>query len=494
MNDTSGNLSFAQIKRHALEGQRQALLEEYQAVNAQLSRTLSDADCVRLRRQHCDLERQLFDLERQIEHIESLPMGGRIPPPGGASQSNSFRLPLRSPPPPCSFAGRIQELDRIGKVLLTNTEAEVTVALTGIGGVGKTALAKKLGRRNEAHFPGGVLWLDIGRLAERDVICRQLSLHLGYDIDQVPPSSEHLREALRRRGRLLAILDDVWKVDDGRWVIETLLPLDRAVLVTTRHEDIAHHLSHRVLKIKGLSVTDSLGLLSSFLGDIKSYETDAEEIATRLDGLPLALEIAARLCELGKEDLSELLLRLREGKRLIGLPGDESPSVKASLDLSYNQLDSESRRRFRALGTFAPAPAPFDLQALARLWRDKDRDVAEQYARVLVRLGLLEHEGSWHPSRSKGIPIYTQHGLLQDLARDYAEKYGEWAGLVKDHGYHYYGVVQLGAKNGGWRWLPQIVHAYRQYFFDLANSPNEREVALVVDFTEQLQRFLWSGD
>lgn len=66
MTNTPANASFNAIKRQALEDQRRALLEEYQAATAQLARTLSDVDRVRL-------ERQLRDLEQQIEKVEAAP-------------------------------------------------------------------------------------------------------------------------------------------------------------------------------------------------------------------------------------------------------------------------------------------------------------------------------------------------------------------------------------------------------------------------------------
>ena len=64
MNNAPPTSPFASIKRQALEDQRQALLEEYQAANAQLARTLSDVDRVRL-------ERQLRDLEQRIDKTEA---------------------------------------------------------------------------------------------------------------------------------------------------------------------------------------------------------------------------------------------------------------------------------------------------------------------------------------------------------------------------------------------------------------------------------------
>jgi predicted nucleic acid-binding Zn-ribbon protein len=70
MNNAPTSSAFVQIKRQMLEDQRQALLEEYQAANAQLARTLSDVDRVRLERQLRDLEQQITKTEADLAALD----------------------------------------------------------------------------------------------------------------------------------------------------------------------------------------------------------------------------------------------------------------------------------------------------------------------------------------------------------------------------------------------------------------------------------------
>ena len=112
--------------------------------------------------------------------------------------------------------------------------------IAGVGGQGKSALAMVLGRELDPQFPGGVLWVEIGPGADeagrRAEIVNRIALALGLDLKDEP--RPEVREATVRgelgcQGRLLAILDDLWEVDAGRWLRERLLPDGAAVLVTS---------------------------------------------------------------------------------------------------------------------------------------------------------------------------------------------------------------------------------------------------------------------
>jgi predicted nucleic acid-binding Zn-ribbon protein len=79
MTNTTANTTFAAIKRQTLEDQRQALVEEYQAANAQLARTLSDVDRVRLERQLRDLEQRIDKTEADLAALDQQPVATGAP-------------------------------------------------------------------------------------------------------------------------------------------------------------------------------------------------------------------------------------------------------------------------------------------------------------------------------------------------------------------------------------------------------------------------------
>ena len=191
---------------------------------------------------------------------------------------------------------------------------------------------------------------------------------------------------------MLAILDDVWDPDLGRWLMQQVLPDQRAVMLTTRLLDLARALGNHVERLGVLNEDEGADMLTRFLGPLGRHEATARKIVGRLDGLPLALELAARRCDEGAEDLPWLLGQLQSKPTLgvLTLPGQASreTSVEYTLSLSLQGLNADLVRRFRALGVFAPAP--FDLAALAAVWQDEDLELAEEAARQLVRRALLQ--------------------------------------------------------------------------------------------------------
>lgn len=354
-------------------------------------------------------------------------------------QPTAARRRLQAPPPPATFAGRVEVLQRLSQALTSQPGAQVVVALQGIGGQGKSTVASVLGRDLEDTFPGGVLWVDVGPGAtvgsgngtagdgaalasQQSSIVGRIALELGLDLKDVPRLVDRaaiVQSELAAGGRLLAILDDVWDPDLGRWLLNRVLPAQRAVLITTRLLDVARALGNPVERLGVLSEDEGADMLARFLGPLGRHEAAARQIVGLLEGLPLALELAARRCDEGAEDLPWLLGQLQSKPTLgvLTLPGQASreTSVEYTLSLSLQGLDADLVRRFRALGVFAPAP--FDLPALAAVWQDESLDVAEEAARQLVRRALLGRGEERLPAgAAPAHPVYVQHALLRAYA------------------------------------------------------------------------------
>ena len=79
------------------------------------------------------------------------------------ARSAADEVVLRAPPPPDTFAGRTDELERLAAILRRDSGTEIRAAIQGMGGLGKSTLARALGRDLEGDFPGGVLWVDAGQ-------------------------------------------------------------------------------------------------------------------------------------------------------------------------------------------------------------------------------------------------------------------------------------------------------------------------------------------
>jgi predicted ATPase/tetratricopeptide (TPR) repeat protein/DNA-binding winged helix-turn-helix (wHTH) protein len=264
------------------------------------------------------------------------------------------------------FVGRVADLERLARAL---DEARL-VCVTGPGGVGKTRLV--------LHYlaalrggAGGVFFVDLSGARSRDDIvlgvASQLSLPLaGNDVARIG-------FAIASRGRCLVALDNLEQVVGaareviGAWLDRapeaTFLATSRAVLGVA---------GERVLELDTLGPDDGRDLFVARAGAVGFVEEDAAipELVARLDGLPLAIELAAARTRLLSP--SELLARLSERFRWLGQP--EAPisrhaTLRAALDWSWNLLDPWAAAALAQLSVFAGG---FTLEAVETVVRLED--------------------------------------------------------------------------------------------------------------------------
>ena len=431
--------------------------------------------------------------------------------------------PLIAPPPPDTFAGRTSELKELAQILLQDGDVAITAATAGMGGVGKTTVARHVARDLLEHFPAGVLWVNVGPSATAEALLMQLALELDLDLTnehRIENRAHLVRADLVRRGRVMVVLDDLWDVDLGRWFMNFVLPANRALLVTSRDVRLSRALCSHVQRLDVLSEREALDLLENFLGSLVSFESTAKRIIALLGGLPLALEICARLCDEGATDLPWLLAKLETLPRLgiLKLVGQEQreTSVEASLALSFEHLEPDLQRRFCALGVFASSP--FDLAALAAVWDDEDLGDAERAARSLLHRALIARTGTKlghhrhleaapqgtgervedhplgslggstglndQPSTTSSNEIYTQHSLLRDYALSLLKNTQEYAEKAANHAAYFQALPGRNAED--WQaveyYWDQIEHAWRE--------TQQNRSHLMIKFYYEIERFL----
>ena len=251
--------------------------------------------------------------------------------------------PFVAPPPPDSFAGRAKEIADLTARLLKGNDVAISAAVAGMGGIGKTTLAQKLGRDLAARFPGGVLWVEVGYGADGAGVVDKLALQIGLDVRDQPDPGQRaalVQRGLAGRGRLLVVLDDLWDLELGRWLVRQVLPTERALLVTSRDVGLSRRLCGYVERLDVLPEDDALALLANILGPLDGHEAAAKAVIGLVEGLPLALELAAKLCDNGPADLGWVARQLQgkpssghpqagrpggAGDQRRGLPGPELP-------------------------------------------------------------------------------------------------------------------------------------------------------------------------
>ncbi len=323
--------------------------------------------------------------------------------------------------PLTSFVGRANDLAELTRLL----EDSRLVTVTGPGGVGKTRLAAELARRVQDRFPDGVWLVELSAAADAAQVAAEVMSVLGVQQDPGRPPLEALAEVLAPR-RLLLILDNCEHVLAAAAELCGVLlrSADEVRVLATSREQLGlgseawYRLSP--LELPGSdepeavrqSAAAELFAERARRGD-PGFSLSPESaplvarVVSRLDGMPLAIELAAARVEAlglaGLVDRIDDALRLLTGKDL--LAATRHRSLTAVADWSYRLLAKPEQLVFRRLAVF---PGPFTLAAAEAVAGPEAGPIAAR----LVDCSLLV------PPRP-GTDQRTRYTMLQTL-RAYA--------------------------------------------------------------------------
>jgi predicted ATPase/DNA-binding CsgD family transcriptional regulator len=297
------------------------------------------------------------------------------------------------PEEPNSFIGRERELAEL-RQMLDRTRA---LTLCGPGGIGKTRIALRLLALAEAEFPDGVWFVELADLQQADLVVSRIAGVIGITEEAGRPLLETLGDALRPRQMLLA-LDNCEHLLDacaqaGRHLLASAPGLR---LLSTSREPLSVA-AETIWRVPPLSVAPA-GADPAAGGDVHRYEAvrlfadraaasrpgfaigpgNAAAVASicrALDGLPLAIELAAaRVRALSVEQISA---RLDDRFGLL-TTGDRSAAprqrtLRAAIEWSYELLTAPERAMFRRLSVFSG----WSLEMAEQVCSDEDIPVAE---------------------------------------------------------------------------------------------------------------------
>ncbi|MFD5316087.1 BTAD domain-containing putative transcriptional regulator [Streptomyces sp. NPDC127098] len=322
-------------------------------------------------------------------------------------------VPAQLPHEAFGFTGRHGQAEQITSLL--RSDGMPIVYVEGTAGVGKTALVVHCAHQVADDFPDGQLFADLRGFdqlgpAHPTEILGGFLRALGIPAQRVPPDtrerSDLFRTLLAKR-RVLVVLDNAAHADQ----IRPLLPGSRgcAVLITTRRGLpglVAREGARRVV-LPVLSAREAEHLLRTMLGPA-AVGPAATQIARLCGYLPLALRLVAAGAAVRSEGLDTVAGQLAAEGPLAGaaIPGDESLSLSASLDLSYGTLDETARRVLRRLGL---VPGPNLTRKGAAVVAGAESAETERVLHSLVAANLIEAE-------APGLYRFP-HDLLREYAR-----------------------------------------------------------------------------
>ena len=269
-----------------------------------------------------------------------------------------------------SFRGRASELDDLDRLVSLRR----LITLLGPGGVGKTRLALESAHRQtrRSSFPDGVWFVDLAPATDAASILSAIARVLALPELGEAPAHERIRNAFGEK-RLLLIFDNCEHVlHDAATVAETLLRDTRHLSIIATTREVLRAEGECVVRIEPLSFDASGGrsvaadLLIDRLVDANynvyarlasEHEAPIATICRRLDGLPLALELAAgRAGELPLEkiatSLDERFAQLSEGRRTAVA---RHSTLRNTIHWSFELLSQDERAMFARLGIFADA-------------------------------------------------------------------------------------------------------------------------------------------
>ena len=315
-------------------GRQAEALEEYQ--NAR--RTLVDELGI-------EPSQQLQELERAILNQETALAGAAGPRPPRARRA-------AVPVPPTPLTGREAELEDVC-VLVRRPDVRL-VTLTGAAGVGKTRLALEAARELEAEFDDGAAFVALEPVSDPALVGPAIAKGVGA-------AGDELEDELRDRS-LLLVLDGFEHLTEAAPLLAYVLGAAPGVKLIVTSRALLRVSGEHELSVPPLARAPSVELFVQRAQAAKhdfalteGNEATVAELCARLDGLPLAIELAAaRVRVLSPEQLLERLTR-----RLDVLTGGtrDAPlrhqTIRAALDASYELLEEDERKLFAYLGVFA---------------------------------------------------------------------------------------------------------------------------------------------
>ena len=381
-------------------------------------------------------------------------------------------LPIQS----TSFIGRQREAREVQE-LLSRKEVRL-LTLTGPGGVGKTRLALKTAEEVEHLFPDGVVFLSLASISDPSLVPANIGSALQVKEVSGCPIVETLTQHLRAR-RLLLVADNFEHLLLAAETIAQLLAGCPRLKVLVTSRAVLHISAERVYLVPPLPVPTPLRLsnldtfsrcdaIQLFLDRARAVKPGFRvtkrnaaavgEICTRVDGLPLAIELAAARTRVLPPEA--LLGRLSSSLELLtGGPKDapnRHQTLRATVDWSYRLLNESEQTLFRRLAIFADGCS---LEAVDAVYSDPD-NLLENLSSLVDKNLLIAHE-------SEGEPRFRMLEILREYGVERLTRSGEEEDVKARHATYFLRQAEQAQSELAERVAPEWVEQFEEWHADL---------------------------
>jgi predicted ATPase len=353
------------------------------------------------------------------------------------------------------FVGRREEMLALEDML--RREEVRLVTLTGCCGIGKTRLAQTLGRRLLREFPDGAFFIDLGLHMDVELVASAIAQPLGVQ-ECGKPLTERLKEFLKEK-RMLIVLDNFEQLMGAAPLVKELLAAAPALkmLVTSRvplHLNAEYEFGVPPLKLPSTEhLPSTVGLMqyesvALFVGRAQAVnpafaltERNARavaEICVRLDGLSLAIELAAtRVKFLSPQSI---LKRLQNRLRLLTGGARDLPArqrtMRAAISWSYELLEEGERKLLNRLAVFAGGCTLDAAQRVCASDGDSQIDMLDLVAPLVDKSLLIQHE------QPDGEPRFRMLDVVRAYALEELDSTGEAEMMRRLHAGYYLALAE----------------------------------------------------
>jgi len=345
-------------------------------------------------------------------------------------------------PPTTSFIGRESEVAELQAVV----KAHRLVTLTGVGGVGKTRLAVEVAARLADEFPDGVWLFELAAVTDPAAVPDAVAAVLGITQQPGKTVSESVAAALEGRVRLLVIDNCEHVLDAAADLIEAILAHSATVRILATSREGLGVPDEQVWPVRSLDAAAGIdsaavslfveraqGIAPGFSMVDGDEAAAVTEICQRLDGIPLAIELAAsRMASMTASEMRDRLdhrFRLLVGSRR-GL--ERHHTLRHAMAWSYDLLDDTEKTVLDRCSVFAGG---FDLQSACTVAGSDDLD---EYA-ILEVLDALVRKSLLIADRSSGRTRFSMLETIRQFAEDQLVAGGQATAVRAAHARYFAG-------------------------------------------------------